>query len=85
MAHIPTCSHPHLGLASSRATRQNSQCDGELGLVNLKEPEREIGSRNNEVGGFGVAFAAAGASDSVKPWRSASTKRDWVCLITRRK
>ena len=85
MAHIPTCSHPHLGLASFRVTRQNSQCDGELGLVNLKEPEREIGSRNNEVGGFGVAFTEAGASDSVKLLRSASTERDWVCLIKGRK
>ncbi|GMY19226.1 hypothetical protein FCV25MIE_14465, partial [Fagus crenata] len=77
MAHIPTCSHPHLGLASSGATQRNSQHDSELGLVELKEPEREIGSRNNEVGGFGVAFGAGGASDLVKLLRLASTERDW--------
>ncbi|GMY19210.1 hypothetical protein FCV25MIE_14449, partial [Fagus crenata] len=57
---------------------ENSQCNCELGLVNLKEPEREINSQNNEVGGFGVAFATTGASDSMKLLRSASIKRDWL-------
>ena len=85
MAHIPTCSHPHLGSASFGAAQRNSHRDGELGLVDLKEPEREIDSRDNEVGGFGVAFTTAGASDSVKLLRSTSTERYWVYLITRRK
>ncbi len=76
MAHIPTCSHSHLGSASSGTARRNSQHDGELGLVDLKELEREIGSQNNEVGGFGVAFVAAKASDLVKLLRSTSTERD---------